>query len=66
MTVDDTIRPFELKVEEAHVADLRDRLARVRLPERETVSAGDASSDADWGQGVPRAYLTELAEYWAT
>ncbi len=66
MTIDDAIRPFELKVDEARVADLRDRLARARLPERETVSVGDASSDADWSQGVPRAYLTELAEYWAT
>lgn len=52
------ITPFEIAVDEAVLADLRDRLARTRWPERETVD--------DWSQGIPLAYLEELCEYWQT
>ena len=41
----------------AAVDDLRERLARTRWPERETVD--------DWSQGLPLAYARELCEYWA-
>jgi pimeloyl-ACP methyl ester carboxylesterase len=50
------ITPFRIAVEEAQLADLRERLARTRWPERETVS--------DWSQGIPLAYLQELCEHW--
>jgi epoxide hydrolase len=50
-----TARPIE--VPEAELRDLRDRLRRTRLPEREPVE--------DWSQGVPLAYLRDLCRYWA-
>ena len=49
--------PFLLDVPEAQLDDLRDRLARTRWPERETVD--------DWSQGIPLAYVRELCSYWA-
>lgn len=49
--------PFRVDVSDEVLADLRDRLARTRWPEPETVE--------DWSQGVPRAYLRELCAYWA-
>ncbi|MEV5732847.1 epoxide hydrolase family protein [Streptomyces sp. NPDC052292] len=52
------ITPLHLHVPEAHLVDLRQRLARVRLPERETVP--DAS------QGVQLDRLTDLLGYWRT
>ncbi|WP_406314731.1 epoxide hydrolase [Streptosporangium sp. NBC_01639] len=51
------VTPFRLNVPEADLRDLRDRLARTRWPEKETVD--------DWSQGVPLAYLRELCRYWA-
>ena len=53
----DAIEPFELHVDDADLDDLRDRLARTRWPEAETVD--------DWSQGVPLAWLQELCAYWA-
>jgi len=52
------VTPFTIDVPDADLADLRDRLARARWPEAETVD--------DWSQGVPLAYLQELCEYWRT
>jgi pimeloyl-ACP methyl ester carboxylesterase len=52
------ITPFRIEIAEAQLADLRDRLARTRWPERETVR--------DWSQGIPLAYVQELCEYWRT
>jgi pimeloyl-ACP methyl ester carboxylesterase len=49
-------RPFPIDVPQAALDDLRDRLARTRWPERETV--------ADWSQGIPLAYVQELCSYW--
>ncbi|MFE2938590.1 epoxide hydrolase family protein [Streptomyces sp. NPDC059255] len=51
-----SVEPFVLAVPEAEVDDLRARLRRVRLPEREPVG--------DWSQGIPRAYVAELCAYW--
>ena len=56
-TVDD-IRPFHVNFLEADLADLRQRLARTRLPEKETVT--DAS------QGVQLATIEQIVHYWAT
>ena len=50
------IVPFTLAVPDADLADLRERLARTRWPERETVD--------DWSQGIPLGYLRELCDYW--
>ena len=49
--------PFRVAIPEADLVDLRDRLARTRWPERETVD--------DWSQGVPLSYVRELCGYWA-
>jgi pimeloyl-ACP methyl ester carboxylesterase len=51
------ISPFELRVPEADLDDLRERLRRTRWAERQTVD--------DWSQGVPLDYLRELCAYWA-
>jgi pimeloyl-ACP methyl ester carboxylesterase len=51
------INPFRIAVPDADLADLKDRLARTRWPEPETVD--------DWTQGIPLAYTRELADYWA-
>jgi epoxide hydrolase len=55
--VSDEITPFEVAVSEEDLADLTDRLARTRWPEREPVT--------DWSQGVPLIYLNGLCNYWA-
>lgn len=52
------ITPLNLHVPEALLKDLRQRLAHVRLPDRETV--------ADNSQGVQLAKLTSLLRYWRT
>ena len=52
------ITPFTIAVPDADLNDLRDRLARTRWPDPESVG--------DWSQGVPLAYLRELCEHWRT
>lgn len=52
----DNIRAFDIDVPQAALDDLKERLARTRWPERETVD--------DWDQGIPLAYSQELAAYW--
>jgi pimeloyl-ACP methyl ester carboxylesterase len=49
--------PFRVAVPQVELRDLRERLARTRWPEAETVT--------DWSQGVPLSYLRELCRYWA-
>ncbi|WP_407442288.1 epoxide hydrolase family protein [Rhodococcus sp. (in: high G+C Gram-positive bacteria)] len=66
MKIDETIYPFTLNIDESHLADLRGRLRNARLPERETVTETNDPLAADWRQGVPLAYLADLAQYWAT
>jgi pimeloyl-ACP methyl ester carboxylesterase len=53
-----TIRPFEFSFSDDELADLRERIATTRWPEKETV--------ADSSQGVPLAAMQDLARYWAT
>ena len=55
--MDDQVTPFRIAVPEAELEDLRDRLARTRWPEKETVD--------DWSQGMPLADVRELCRYWA-
>jgi pimeloyl-ACP methyl ester carboxylesterase len=52
------IEPFRIEVPDAQLDDLRDRLARTRWPEAETVD--------DWSQGIPLSYVQELCGYWGT
>ena len=52
----DAIRPHPFAIPDADLDDLRQRLARTRWPDRETVD--------DWSQGVPLAKLQALSEYW--
>jgi pimeloyl-ACP methyl ester carboxylesterase len=52
------VENFQVRVTDADVSDLRERLARTRFPEAETVD--------DWSQGVPLAYVRELCEYWGS
>ncbi len=51
------IRPFTIAVGDDVLADLGDRLRRVRWPDPELVD--------DWSQGVPLAYVQEVCAYWA-
>ncbi len=53
---EEIIEPFVLRVPDADLADLRERLARTRWPDRETV--GDTS------QGAPLDKVRALVEYW--
>ena len=52
------IMPFTYRAPQSALDDLRQRLTRVRWPERETVT--------DWSQGVPIGKLRALVEYWRT
>lgn len=59
------VHPCDAHAPEAELDDLRARLAAARLPEVETVYR--AGPDARrWDQGVPRADLVDLVEYWRT
>ena len=52
------VRPFNVNIPEADLADLRKRIVATRWPDKETVS--------DFTQGVPLATVQKLAKYWAT
>jgi pimeloyl-ACP methyl ester carboxylesterase len=54
----DAIRPFQIRVPEKELVDLRRRVAATRWPDRELVS--------DATQGVQLATMQKLARYWAT
>ncbi len=49
--------PFRVEIDTSDIAELRDRLARTRWPEKEPVD--------DWSQGIPLAYVQELCRWWA-
>ncbi|HWS51152.1 MAG TPA: epoxide hydrolase [Microbacterium sp.] len=50
------LSPFTVSVSPAEVADLRDRLARTRLPQ--------PSPTDDWDAGTPNSYLRQAIEAW--
>src|SRR5688500_17724419 len=56
-TGEPAIRPFTIETPEADLDDLRERIARTRWPEKETV--------ADQSQGPQLATMQALARYWA-
>ena len=51
------VRPFQVNVPEAELAELRRRISATKWPERETV--------ADASQGVQLTTMLKLADYWA-
>jgi pimeloyl-ACP methyl ester carboxylesterase len=53
----DDIRPFRIAIDDAVLADLRQRLRATRWPDAETVD--------DWSQGAPLAWVREVCAYWA-
>jgi hypothetical protein len=54
----EVIQPFSINVPEEALADLRQRLAQARLPDRETVD--------DFSQGVPLKTIEQVLHYWNT
>ncbi|HLF93363.1 MAG TPA: epoxide hydrolase [Planctomycetota bacterium] len=54
----DAIRPYKVHVDDAVLADLRDRLARTRWP--------DQIEGSGWTYGVDVPYMKQLVEYWRT
>src|SRR5882672_6198491 len=54
----DALRPFRVDIPETALADLRQRLAQTRLPEKETV--------AGYSQGVPLKTIQQLLRRWQT
>jgi epoxide hydrolase len=52
------MRPFEIKIPQEQLDDLRQRIAATRWP--------DEIPGTGWSRGVPLAYLRQLAEYWRT
>jgi pimeloyl-ACP methyl ester carboxylesterase len=51
-----TIEPYELRVDDAVLDDLRDRLARTRF--------ADQIDGTGWEYGIPTDYLRDLVGYW--
>ncbi|KSU56019.1 epoxide hydrolase family protein [Microbacterium enclense] len=62
---DERPKPFSARAADEELAALRERLASVRFPERETTRAG-ASGRERWHQGVPLGDMVDLVEYWQT
>jgi pimeloyl-ACP methyl ester carboxylesterase len=52
------VQPFKIRVPEAILEDLRERLARTRWP--------DEIADSGWDYGSNLAYIQELVECWRT
>ena len=48
--------PFQIKISQDALDDLKNRLANTRWADAETVD--------DWSQGTPQAYLKEVCDYW--
>jgi pimeloyl-ACP methyl ester carboxylesterase len=54
--VTDNIERFEIRVDDADLDDLRDRLARTRWT--------DQIDGTDWDYGIPVDYVRDLVSYW--
>lgn len=52
-----SIRPFTVDIPQSDVADLRERLARTRLPR-------PVADENDWQYGVPNSYLESTIDTW--
>ena len=51
------ITPFRIAIDNADLADVRDRLTRTRWPR-------EIGDNSDWQAGVKLAYMRELTDYW--
>jgi pimeloyl-ACP methyl ester carboxylesterase len=51
------VKAFTIDIHDSVLEDLRQRLHNTRWPDREVVD--------DWTQGIPLAYVQEVARYWA-
>jgi epoxide hydrolase len=58
ITTAEEIRPFRIDVSAADLEDLRDRLAKTRLP--------DELPGVGWSYGVARDFVNEMTEHWRT
>jgi epoxide hydrolase len=56
MSLDLAVEPFQIKLAEEVLVDLKRRLTEVHWP--------DEVVDAGWDYGTPLGYLKELCEYW--
>lgn len=56
LAAQDAIKPFKIRVDDAVLADLKQRLGRTRFP-------GEIAK-SDWDYGTNLAYLKELVTYW--
>ena len=54
---DPSVRPFQIQVDSAVLADLQSRLRSTRWPDAELVG--------DWSQGAPLAWVQSICRYWA-
>lgn len=52
-----TVKPFEIRIDNVDIADLKERLRRARWP--------DAISGRAWDDGADVRYMRELCAYWA-
>ena len=52
----DEIRVFQIDIPQSTLDDLKTRLAMTRWPDPEPVE--------DWSQGIPLAYVQQVADYW--
>ena len=57
------VTPFRVEIPQAELDDLTARLARTRWPDGETTTADEGP---DWNQGIPLAYVQEVAAYWGS
>ena len=55
--MDSAPKPFRLRIPDEAIADLRQRLARTRLPDEPPLEP--------WSTGTSLAYMRELVTYWA-
>ena len=53
----EAITPFQIRVDDTALDDLRRRLQATRWPDPETTG--------DWSQGVPLSYVKDVCRYWA-
>lgn len=53
-----SIEPFEIRIPDAVIADLEERIDRTRWP--------DQIEDSGWDYGTDMSYLRELVRYWRT
>jgi microsomal epoxide hydrolase len=55
------VQPFEVRIPDAVLDDLRERLARSRLPD-----AADLEEDTTWDAGTSPAFVRRLVRHWRT